>query len=139
MSSIDMVPRTTPASLLAALLVYCAASLVHFVHNAEFLHDYPNMPESLTRSGVYLAWLVVTLVGVVGYLVYRFRAPRVGLALLAVYAALGYAGLDHYVLAPVSAHSIAMNATILFEVVTASILLWTVVTAWRARPATSSF
>src|SRR5690349_19553794 len=127
MSSVTMVPRNTSPALLASVLVYFVASLVHFVHNAEFLHESPNMPESLTRLGVYLAWLVVTVVGATGYLVYRLRAPRAGLALLAVYAALGYAGLDHYVVAPVSAHTFVMNATIAFEVVTASILLWVVV------------
>ena len=32
------------------LLIYAAASLAHFIHNAEFLTDYPGMPASWTRS-----------------------------------------------------------------------------------------
>jgi hypothetical protein len=36
---------------------------------------------------------------------------------------LGFAGLDHYVVAPVSAHSLVMNSTILLEVATAGTLL----------------
>jgi hypothetical protein len=135
MSSANMVPRTTPVPLMIALLVYCAASLVHFVHNAEFLHEYPNMPEWLTRLGVYAAWIAVTVVGVTGFAVYKLRAPRTGLVLLALYAALGYAGLDHYVVAPASAHTFVMNATIAFEVVTASILLWIVVRMLLVKPA----
>jgi hypothetical protein len=135
MSSANMVPRTTPVALVAALLVYCAASLVHFVHNAEFLHEYPNMPEWLTRLGVYAAWIAVTVVGVTGFAVYKLRARRTGLVLLALYAALGYAGLDHYVVAPASAHTFAMNATIAFEVVTATILLWIVARMLLVKPA----
>jgi hypothetical protein len=38
-------------------LAYAAASLVHFVHNAEFLADYPSMPAWLSRATVYGAWL----------------------------------------------------------------------------------
>ena len=129
-------PRTTSGPLLIAALIYCAASLVHFVHNAEFLQDYPNMPESLTRWGVYAAWIAVTVVGVSGFAAYKFAARRTGLVLLAMYAALGYAGLDHYVVAPVSAHSLLMNATIVLEVLTASILLWVVVRLLLRNPAT---
>ena len=39
--------------LAVLLLLYLAASLLHFVHNAEFLSDYPNLPAWLTRSQVY--------------------------------------------------------------------------------------
>jgi hypothetical protein len=42
---------------------------------------------------------------------------------ISVYALLGFGGLDHYALAPVSAHSMVMNATILGEVIAASVLL----------------
>lgn len=42
-----------PKFLALLLCLYCAGSLIHFVHNAEFLTDYPNLPESWSRSGVY--------------------------------------------------------------------------------------
>ena len=69
------------------LLAYGAASLAHFIHNAEFLPDYP------------------------------------GLALLAAHAMAGLDGLGHYVLAPFSAHSAAMNSTIVVEVAAAAFVL----------------
>jgi hypothetical protein len=49
---------------------------------------------------------------------------------IAVCALLGFGGLDHYAVAPVSAHSMAMNATIAAEAVAASALL--AVIAWIA-------
>jgi len=106
-----------------ALALYFIASLAHFVHNAEYLLEYPNMPEWLTRGGVYASWCALTAVGATGYVAYRWLAPRVGLALLTVYGALGYAGLDHYVVAPVSAHTRMMNATIVFEAAAGTVLL----------------
>jgi hypothetical protein len=109
--------------LLPLMLVYGAASLLHFVHNAVYLNAYPNLPAWLTASGVIGAWLVVAGVGTLGYLCYS-RVSRIpGLALIAVYALFGFAGLDHYAVAPVSAHSVAMNMTILLEVAFALALL----------------
>jgi hypothetical protein len=111
-----------PRYLLALLAVYCVASLIHFVHNAEFVSAYPNLPAGLTRSKVYLAWLAITAVGAAGIFVVRLGARLPGLLLIAAYAALGFAGLDHYWVAAVSAHTLAMNATIWFEVAAAGAL-----------------
>ena len=117
-------------ALLTLILVYGAASLAHFVHNAVYLEFYPNMPTWLTPLGVLGSWLVIAATGAVGYWLFRKGLAVVGLAVLAVYAALGFAGLDHYAIAPVAAHSWVMNATIVGEVIAASVLL--VVIAWMA-------
>jgi hypothetical protein len=122
-----------PRALLPALLVYAAASLFHHVHNATYLADYPNLPPWLTQAMVYLAWAVVSAVGVCGYLLLRWQHTLAGLALIGVYAALGLAGLDHYARAPVAAHSATMNASILCEVAAALLLLGVVAAAAVAR------
>jgi hypothetical protein len=101
--------------LLAAVLLYAAASLLHHVHNAEFLAEYPHMPAWITPAVVYAAWAATTAIGLAGLLWYR--------PLLFLYALLGLYGLAHYALAPFSTHSLAMNVTILLEAVTASLLL----------------
>jgi hypothetical protein len=109
--------------LLGLTIVYGLASLIHFVHNAVYLHEYPQMPASFTAFGVYAAWWVVATVGCVGYCLYRWGPRRIGLLVMAVYALMGLDSLGHYVLAPLAAHSIGMNATILGEVGTAALLL----------------
>jgi hypothetical protein len=119
--------------LLPLMLIYGAASLLHFFHNAVYLHDYPNLPAWLTSGGVWAAWLVVAATGVVGYWIYSRRSRAGGLLLIAVYAAFGLAGLDHYTVAPVAAHSVAMNLTILLEAVTAVVLLVNVALALVQR------
>ena len=111
-------------STLAVLIVlYAAASLLHFTHNAEYLAHYPNLPPSWTRAEVYLAWGAVTVPGILGFALYRSGQRRSGLALLALYALLGFAGLLHYTRAPWSHHSAAMNLTIALEVACAAFLL----------------
>jgi len=103
--------------------LYAAASLLHFMHNAEHLSQYPNLPASWSRTDVYLAWCAVTSVGLSGYLLYRSGYPRVGLAVLTVYGVLGFAGLLHYTRAPITHHSATMNFTIWVEVAAAAVLL----------------
>lgn len=105
------------------LLVYAAASFAHFAHNAEFLADYPNLPSWLTRFQVYGVWFAVAALGLFGYLLLRARYWRLGLVVVAAYAALGLDGLLHYTRAPFAAHTAAMNATILAEVTAAALVL----------------
>ncbi len=111
------------AILLPLMLVYGAASLLHFVHNAAYLQDYPNLPAWLTSAGVFAAWLVVAAVGVLGYLIYTLVSRAAGLITIGIYALLGFGGLDHYAVAPVFAHTVTMNLTILLEVAAAGALL----------------
>jgi hypothetical protein len=111
------------AALLPLMLIYGAASLLHFTHNAVYLRDYPNLPAWLTSGGVVFAWLVVAAVGALGYVLYRRISHVAGLIAIAAYAVLGFGGFDHYTVAPVSAHTLAMNLTILLEGATAAILL----------------
>ena len=113
--------------LVVLLLAYAVASLVHFTHNAEYLPDYPGLPRTWTREGVYFAWLAMTAIGFAGWLLLARGAVLAGLSALAVYAALGLDSLGHYVVAPASAHSLAMNSTILLEVTAAALVMVEVV------------
>ena len=105
------------------MLAYGAASLLHFAHNAVFIEDYPNLPAWLSSARVWAAWIGVTSVGLVGYVLMRLGYHLAGLATAAIYGALGFDGLAHYGLAPFTAHTWTMNLTIWLEVVTAALVL----------------
>lgn len=105
------------------LLLYCAASLLHFAHNAEYVADYPNLPGWISRQSIYVAWCAIFLTGFCGYLLFRSGRTIPGLILLAIYTALGFDGLLHYGRAPISSHSFGMNLTIWIEVLTAALAL----------------
>lgn len=115
------------------LLTYGAASLVHYAHNAEFLIDYPNMPAWLSPARVYAAWLGVTAIGLVGFLLICRGYQLTGLAVSGVYGVLGLDGLGHYTLASLSAHTFTMNLTIWLEAATAVLLLTAVVSMMLRR------
>ena len=105
------------------LVIYAVASLAHFIHNAEFLVDYPNLPKSWLPAHVYFAWIGMTMVGVAGWFLLSRGLVLFGLLVLVVYAILGLDSLGHYILAPLSAHTVGMNATILAEVTAAGCVL----------------
>ena len=112
-----------PRHIQILLLVFFAANLVHFAHNAEYIAYYPGMPPSFTREKIYLAWVAGASIGLLGLLAYRATWKILGLALLAAYGAVGIAGLAHYTLALCSEHTLATNLTIWFEVLTGLSLL----------------
>jgi hypothetical protein len=124
-------------TLLIFLATFCAASLVHFIHNAEFLSEYPGLPKTWTRGGVYGAWAAMTAIGVCGWFVTKTKFRLLGLAIIAGYSFFGLDSLGHYFVAPMAAHSAAMNVTILIEVSCAFALLaytaWLFVSTLRAR------
>src|SRR5687767_4618192 len=101
--------KRSQTTLLMLLLAYGAASLIHYVHNARFLTDYPNIPQWLSAQTIYVAWLVLTAVGLAGYLLVRKGYRVIGLSLVAVYAAFGFDGFTHYALASFAEHTTTMN------------------------------
>jgi hypothetical protein len=108
------------------LFLYCGASVLHFVHNAEYLADYPNLPVRISRASIYFTWCAIFAIGLCGYLLFCRSHTLVGLILLTIYTALGFDGLLHYGRASMSAHTFGMNLTIWAEVVTAALALGTV-------------
>jgi hypothetical protein len=124
-------------TLSALLVAFFIASLIHFIHNAEFLADYPGLPKTWTRGGVYGAWAAMTAIGVVGWIVALTRFQLLGLALIVVCSLFGFDSIGHYFVAPVAAHSMGMHVTILAEVACAIALFcytaWLFVSTFRAR------
>lgn len=107
----------------ALLIAYAAAGLAHHAHNAAFLGEYPNLPAWLTAAHIYAAWLGMTAVGALGYVVFARGRDAIGLALMAAYALYGLGALAHYAAAPLSAHGATMHATIWLEAAAAALLL----------------
>ncbi len=127
-------PRVSTGSgwaLRLAIVVYLSASLAHFIHNAEFVAEWPNLPPSLTRTVIYATWLGITALGAAGFLAWRSGRRRTGACLLAVYAAIGFDGLLHYTRAPMMAHSATMNFTVWFEAGAAGLLLLAILFTYR--------
>ena len=116
--------KTLPRRVVVLATVYLAASLTHFVHNAEFMDEYPNLPAWLGRVNVYLAWAVTLIPCALGILAWVRVRYTLAFGLFAVWGALGLLGLDHYYVAPVAAHTATANFTIVFEALAGTALLF---------------
>ena len=112
-----------PRHIWFLLAVYFVASSAHFIHNAAYIAYYPNMPSWITSDRVYVAWSVVTAVGIGGLVASRQRLHAVAAVLIAVYGALGLDGLAHYTLALCSEHTFMTNVTIWSEAISGLCLL----------------
>lgn len=136
MQASTFAPRM-PAHIWTLAALYTVASLAHFVHNAEYLAYYPNMPAWVTRETVYQVWLAIAAFGAAGALIALTRWRVVAALLLAVYGAFGLDGLGHYTLALCSEHTWTMNATIWSEALTGVVLagccVWFAVHGRRVR------
>jgi len=121
----------------SALLACVLATLVHHVHNAQFLDQYPNMPEWLSPALVYVAWLATSAFGIAGYCAFRSGHRLLGCVALLAYGGYCVDGLLHYTRAPLAAHTPAMNATIFLEALTGTalviVVLWTAFSSRSAR------
>lgn len=122
---LNLTSNHLPKHIWILLAVYFVASLAHFIHNAEYIAFYPNMPAWITRDTVYIAWLAVTSFGVVGLIASRLRWHALGALFIALYGACGLDGLLHYTLALCSDHTLATNVTIWSETVSGLVLLLT--------------
>lgn len=131
--------KAFPVPVWILLALYAAASLAHFVHNAEYIAFYPNMPAGITRETVYLVWLAEFAVGATGVLLALAGWRVISAVLVGVYGALGLDGLLHYTLALCSEHTFAANLTIWSEAATGLALFVTasLLCARRLRPRTS--
>jgi len=116
--------------LLALLIVHMAASLWHHIHNGQFIDEYPNMPQGvpprLSLAMAVAIWTVTSAIGLAGYYWVCNGRPLLGFGAMGLYAAYGLLAFTHYTLAPMSAHTLVQNATILGEGLTALLLLGTV-------------
>jgi hypothetical protein len=112
-----------PRHIWFLLAVYFVASSAHFVHNAAYIAYYPNMPSWITSDRVYMAWCVVTAVGIAGLVAVRLRLHAAAPVFIAVYGAVGLDGLAHYALALCSEHTFMTNVTIWSEAISGLCLL----------------
>lgn len=112
-----------PRFIWILIAFYSVASLTHFLHNAEYIAYYPNMPDWITRERVYLAWLGVASIGAVGIALAHLGWRTAAAIFIAAYGALGLDGLGHYALALCTQHTLAANLTIWFEVLAGSTLM----------------
>lgn len=81
--------------LLALLIVNGISTILHYSDNFLFYDKYPQ-PTWITPDSIYLAWSVLTIFGVVGYLLYVKGLFLAAYACLGIYSITGLSSPGHY-------------------------------------------
>lgn len=117
--------RTRQQLLLLLLLVSIVSTFVHYTDNFFFFNQYPQ-PEWITLSSIYVAWFVLTAIGITGYRLYSYQRFQLAYPCLFLYSLTGLSSLGHYFYGNLSEFSARMNLLIWTDGLTGlTVLLFT--------------
>jgi hypothetical protein len=123
--------------LLAILALNLISTWLHYIDNALFLNQYPG-PDWFTPIGVLATVIVMTPVGLFGYLLYSRRSFWLAYLLLGTYSITSVSSPGHYLFPMVTPMSFKMHSLIWFDAISGvlliSFLLWScaIVQEWRS-------
>jgi hypothetical protein len=100
--------RKPQISLLLVLIINIIITSLHYTDNAIFIPKYPE-PEWITVSGLYLTWIIMTLIGVGCYLLYEKKKFLSSYFCLGIYSLTGLSRVAHYFYGTISDFSVKMH------------------------------
>jgi hypothetical protein len=123
--------------LLVILVFNALSTAIHYFDNYVNFDMYP-MPDWITQDAVWISWVILTLIGSVGYWLYRQQKFWLAYVCLAVYTATGISTPGHYFYAPLNHFFAKMNVMIwsdgMVGFVLIAFLLWSILIdrPWQA-------
>jgi hypothetical protein len=115
--------------LLILLIINVVSTSLHYTDNFLNNDKYPE-PAWITPNGVYISWIVLTLFGVAGYLLYVKNAFWIAYLCLGIYSITGISSTAHYFFPATEPFSLKMNVLIWFDAIAGTSLL--IFTLWSA-------
>ena len=109
--------KQTQSLLLLFLIASIISTNLHYTDNATFIENYPQ-PDWITVSGIYLTWMLMTLIGIVGYWLYTQEKLWISYLCLGIYSLTGLSSFTHYFYGAISNFSLKMHALIWLDVIT---------------------
>ncbi len=98
--------------LLKILLIASIISTgIHFTDNYFFIEQYPQ-PKWITAASIYQSWLILTVIGIIGYWLYKYQKFWLAYGCLFIYSLTGLASPGHYFYGNLSQFSTKMHLLI---------------------------
>jgi hypothetical protein len=120
------------AVLTAVLAASFISTAVHYTDNYIAFDSYPGS-DSISRIDVPISWVVLTAIGVAGYVLYRRGRYRPAHVMLGAYALTGLTTPLHYTEGSPSDLSVWRNVSIIGDGVIGLAVLGVVVWSWSTR------
>ncbi|MGL5803922.1 MAG: hypothetical protein ACRC2R_05460 [Xenococcaceae cyanobacterium] len=109
-------------TLLVILIINILITSFHYIDNAISLSKYPE-PDWITGSGVYMTWAILTIVGLVGYWLYRQNKLWLAYFCLGIYSITGLSSPTHYFYGAMSDFSVKMHALIWLDAIAGALIV----------------
>ena len=119
---VEMANNQRPTLLLVLLIIGVVTTILHYTDNFLFFDNYP-LPTWITKASVYLAWLILTPFGIVGYWLYKQRLFWAAYLCLCIYSITGVSSLGHYFYTSMTELSVKMNTLIWLDAISGTALL----------------
>lgn len=110
------------ALLLLFLIVSIVSTNLHYTDNATFITNYPE-PDWITVSGIYITWIALTIIGIIGYWLYTQAKLWLSYLCLSIYSITGLSSPAHYFYGAMSNFSAKMHAFIWLDFLTGASIL----------------
>ncbi len=99
-------------SLLKVILIASIITTgIHFTDNYLFIEQYPQ-PVWITAPSIYQSWLLLTVIGIAGYWLYKFNKFWLAYGCLILHSITGLASPGHYLYGSLSRFSLKMHLLI---------------------------
>ena len=90
------------------LIASILSTAIHFIDNYRFINDYPQ-PTWITAASIYQSWIILTVLGIAGYWLYKFKKFGFAYLCLIIYSLTGLASPGHYLYGSLSQFSPKMH------------------------------
>ncbi|MEE3717149.1 hypothetical protein V2H45_10365 [Tumidithrix elongata RA019] len=90
------------------LLASIISTAIHYTDNYVFIADYPQ-PDWITLPSIYISWIVLTGIGILGYWLYQQDKFWLAYSCLSIYSLTGLSSVAHYFYGSISQFSLKMH------------------------------
>ena len=116
------IKASSQTTLKLILITSIISTAIHFTDNYRFIEYYPQ-PIWITAPSIYQSWIILTIISIVGYWLYKLRRFWVAYLCLGTYSLTGLASPGHYLYGSWSQFSFKMHLFIWTDAITSSAVL----------------
>lgn len=104
------------------LLASIISTAIHFTDNYRFIEHYPQ-PAWITAPSIYQSWIILTMIGIVGYWLYKLSRFWFAYLCLGIYSLTGLISPGHYFYGSWAQFSFKMHLFIWTDAITSLAVL----------------
>ncbi len=108
--------------LLTLLIISTVITAFHYTDNFLNFSSYPD-PEWLTPQSVYQSWFILTIVGIMGYILYLKNILWLAYVCLGIYSLTGMSSPGHYFFQTTEMFSFKMYTLIWLDFIAGTLIL----------------